>query len=753
MKLLIIGGGGREHALVWKLSQSSKIEHIFVAPGNGGTPSAKSTNVPIHASAIPNLVQFATKNAIDLTIVGPEEPLALGVVNAFQQAELKIFGPNRTAARLESSKAFAKNFMRFYKIPTAEFNIFNLNQVKDAEKYVETLDRPVVVKAHGLAAGKGVLICENLAEAKKAITRILVDLEFGDAGKQIVIEEKLLGKEVSVLAFSDGKNLSLMPPVRDHKCIFDQDQGPNTGGMGAFTPLSDVNQVLLDTIRQKVLEPTLKGMAEQGSPYVGILYAGLMLTKEGPKVLEFNCRFGDPETQVIMPLLETDLVDIITACLEQKLDTLEILWKPQASITVVAASPGYPGDYPKGLAIQLPATEALIFHAGTQQANNQLITAGGRVLSVSSVGATLHDAKRSAYEILKNITFEGMHYRKDIGGSSSAYSASGVSIDASNEAVAQMKEAVQATYTSNVLAGLGAFGGMFDASFLHMMRSPVLVASTDGVGTKTKVASKLGRWDTIGQDLVNHCVNDILVQGAKPLFFLDYIASSKLEPEQISSIVKGMAVACKHLGFPLIGGETAEMPGVYEASEVDVAGTIIGVVERGLVIDSKGLNANDVILAFPSTGLHTNGFSLARKALEKLDWNKPHPKLGQSIGEALLAIHRPYLHQVEALWQAGVKIKALVHITGGGIVENVPRILPEHLDAVIQKGSWQIPPIFDLIQEQGAIETLEMYRVFNMGLGMLVMVSESDVIKARGVLPELEVVGNLVTGTKSVTLS
>ena len=528
MKILVIGGGGREHALVWKLLQSPKVEHIFIAPGNGGTQSSKSSNVDIQVTDISTLVQFALDRGIDLTIVGPEEPLALGIVNHFQQAGLKIFGPNRTAARLESSKAFAKNFMRFYKIPTADFNIFNVNQVKDAEKYVDKLNKPVVVKAHGLAAGKGVLICNTLTEAKQAISRILVDLEFGEAGKQIVIEEKLLGKEASVMAFSDGKSLQLMPAVRDHKRIFDQDQGPNTGGMGAFTPLSDLNSDVLETIKKTVLEPTLKGMAEQGSPYVGILYAGVMLTAEGPKVLEFNCRFGDPETQVVMPLLETDLVDILNSCLEQKLESMQIKWKDQACITVVAAAPGYPADYPKDLPITLPISDELIFHAGTKDINGQLLSSGGRVLAVSSLGLTLSHARHNAYETLKTIAFEGMHYRKDIGATMSSYAASGVNIDAGNETVSQIKEAVESTYNHHVLAGVGAFGGMFDATFLQKMRAPVLVASTDGVGTKTRVASKLNRWEGIGADLVHHCVNDILVQGAKPLFFLDYVASSKL---------------------------------------------------------------------------------------------------------------------------------------------------------------------------------------------------------------------------------
>lgn len=752
MKLLVIGGGGREHALVWKLAQSPKVSHIFVAPGNGGTQSDKSSNVDIQANNIPALVSFALSQKIDLSLVGPEEPLAFGVVNSFQQAGLKIFGPNRSAARLEASKAFAKNLMRFYKIPTADFAIFTVGQVKAAEKYIDDLNKPLVVKVHGLAAGKGVLMCKTPAEAKQAVQRMMVDLEFGDAGKQIVIEETLRGKEASIMAFTDGKTLKLMPPVRDHKRVFDHDQGPNTGGMGAFTPLADVNEALLTSIQKTILEPTLAGMATQGSPYTGILYAGIMLTPEGPKVLEFNCRFGDPEAQVLMPLLETDLVDIMEACLNQTLDQLEIKWKPEACVTVVAAAPGYPGDYPKDLPIQLPITDELIFHAGTRESDGKLLSSGGRVLSVSSFAPTLNHARSKAYETLTAIHFEGMHYRKDIGATMSSYAASGVSIDAGNEAVAQMKKAVQSTYTHQVLAGVGAFGGMFEASFLQKMRAPVLVASTDGVGTKTRVASKLNQWHTIGQDLVNHCINDILVQGAKPLFFLDYVASSKLEPNQISTLVTGIAEACKAAGMALIGGETAEMPGVYETGEVDVAGTIVGIVERHLILDGQDLAEHDVVLGLTSTGLHTNGYSLARRALEHLDWTGMHPQLGQSIGEALLAVHRSYLPDIEQLWQAGVPIKGLVHITGGGIIENLPRILAEGLGATIDTRSWKVPAIFNLIQAQGGISKEEMYRVFNMGLGMLVVLSPEYVSQAQNVLPELIPVGHLGKGENRVTL-
>ncbi|HEX2620388.1 MAG TPA: phosphoribosylformylglycinamidine cyclo-ligase, partial [Phototrophicaceae bacterium] len=309
-----------------------------------------------------------------------------------------------------------------------------------------------------------------------------------------------------------------------------------------------------------------------------------------------------------------------------------------------------------------------------------------------------------------------------------------------------MKAAVHATYTPEVLSETGAFGGLYDASALKAMDAPVLVASTDGVGTKTMVAAKMGRWNSIGQDLVNHCVNDILVQGARPLFFLDYVASSKLNPEQIVDVVGGCAKACREIGVALLGGETAEMPGVYQPGEIDVAGTIVGVVERGRILDGSRIQPGDMILALPSNGLHTNGFSLARNALAALDWSVYDARLGASIGDALLRVHRCYLREIQTLWNAGIDVRGLAHITGGGVVDNLPRILPDGIGAVIQRGTWQEPPIFGLIQAQGDVPSDEMFHAFNMGLGMLVVIPAIQVMQAQAVLPELMRVGEIIRG-------
>lgn len=431
LSLLVIGSGGREHALAWALARSPRVRQVYVAPGNAGTawpagaaagaagPRAPAENVPIPVDDLAGLARFARERAIDLTLVGPEAPLAAGIVDEFEAAGLPVFGPSRAAARLEASKAFAKAFMEACGLPTAAYGTFNDYQA--ARRFLGEFDHPVVVKADGLAAGKGVLVCDDREQAETALRRMLQAREFGAAGQTVVVEERLSGREVSVLAFSDGRSLALMPPTRDHKRALDGDRGLNTGGMGAFAPAPDVDGALLEEIQDTILAPAVAGMAERGSPYVGVLYAGLMLTEQGPRLLEFNCRFGDPETQVILPLLETDLLEILLACTHGGLDRQAVRWRPGACATVVMASPGYPGPYPRTLPIRgLEAAGALddvvVFHAGTARRNGELVTAGGRVLNVTGQGEDLASALNAAYAGVERIHFEGAHYRRDIGG-------------------------------------------------------------------------------------------------------------------------------------------------------------------------------------------------------------------------------------------------------------------------------------------------------------------------------------------------
>ncbi|MCQ3931254.1 MAG: phosphoribosylamine--glycine ligase [Chloroflexi bacterium] len=420
--ILIIGSGGREHALAWALARSPHVSQIWVTPGNGGMNCSAASgvaacqSVAIKAHEIEKLIDFAIMQGVGLVVVGPEQPLADGVVDRFRAAGLPIFGPSQAAVRLESSKTFAKDFMVTHGIPTAAYASFE--DIQQAGDWLHAFGRPVVVKADGLAAGKGVLVCDTVEDANAALRLILEDRQFGAAGNRVVIEERLSGKEFSVLAFSDGKTVAPMVVARDHKRALDGDLGLNTGGMGAIAPAPDITPAQIEQVCHEIFQRTLEGMAAQGTPYIGVLYAGLMQTAEGMRVLEFNCRFGDPETQVILPLLETDLYEVLLACVEGRLHEIKLRWKAASCATVVLASGGYPGDYAVGKPISgLDAVgdDAMVFHAGTALESGQLVTAGGRVLAVTALGPTLDAALQKSYAAIDRIHFEGMHFRQDIG--------------------------------------------------------------------------------------------------------------------------------------------------------------------------------------------------------------------------------------------------------------------------------------------------------------------------------------------------
>ncbi len=418
MNILVVGGGAREHALAWKIKQSPRADRVFVAPGNAGT-AQDAENVDIPAHDVPRLVRFAIENNVGLTVVGPEQPLAEGLVDAFQEARLRVFGPTRSAAELEASKVFCKQLLRRADVPTADYRVFN--QYDRAVTYlVEREDVPVVVKADGLAAGKGVVVCANRAEALAAVDRIMRQREFGEAGAQIVIEERLDGVEASVMAITDGRTIVTLPAVQDHKRAYDGDRGPNTGGMGAYSPTPVVDAETLHWIEAHVLVPTVHAMKRARRPFRGVLYAGLMLTHQGPKVLEYNVRFGDPECQTLMVRLKSDLVELLDAAVSGSLEEIEVLeWDSRASVCVVMASEGYPGSYVAGKPIRgleeaarVPGVK--VFHAGTATSGGQVVTNGGRVLAVTALGATLPAAKLQAYTAVKAIRWEGAWCRKDI---------------------------------------------------------------------------------------------------------------------------------------------------------------------------------------------------------------------------------------------------------------------------------------------------------------------------------------------------
>jgi phosphoribosylamine--glycine ligase len=417
MKVFLIGGGGREHSLAWKIKQSPKVEKVFCAPGNAGIEQvAQCASIP--ADDIDELARFAKQERVDLTVVGPELPLTLGIVDSFQEEGLRVFGPTRAAAMLEASKAFTKELMKQQGIPSAFFSTFT--EADDASRYIKEVGAPIVVKADGLCGGKGVIVCQTVEEALDAVNLIMVNEAFGDAGRKVVVEECLQGEEASFLVFTDGERILPMPSSQDHKPVFDGDKGPNTGGMGAYSPAPVVTKAMEEQILEQVMRPTIRAMAEQGHPYRGVLYAGLMIEDDVAKVLEFNCRFGDPEAQPLLMRLKSDIVPVLEAIADGDLSGVELEWDPRATVCVVMAAKGYPKSYKKGMEISgleeaAQTADTVVFHAGTKRSGDKVVTNGGRVLGVTSAGDTIAEALDIAYSAVERIHWKGVHYRRDIG--------------------------------------------------------------------------------------------------------------------------------------------------------------------------------------------------------------------------------------------------------------------------------------------------------------------------------------------------
>jgi phosphoribosylamine--glycine ligase len=421
MNVLVIGSGGREHALTWKLHQSPRVEKIFCAPGNPGMAEFGEL-VPIKADDPTSLLKFAKSNKIDLTVVGPELPLSLGIVDLFERDGMRIFGPTKLAAEIESSKVFAKQFMKKYRIPTADFRAFQSAERYEAERYINEVPAPVVIKANGLAGGKGAVVCETKDKALEVLHEMLVEKVFGEAGEQIVIEEFMIGQEASVFAISDGTHFVTLPPAQDHKRILDGERGKNTGGMGAYAPTPFVTEELLETIKRSIIRPAISGLAKEGRKYKGCLYCGLMLTKNGPRVVEFNCRFGDPETQVVLPLLGGDFFDLLLTACNASLQNYRVKLRQGTAVCVVIASGGYPDTYQTGkeiLGLESLSTleDIVVFHAGTRVDHGRIVTDGGRVVGVTAIGSSgdLEQTIARAYQAVSKITFDGAYYRSDIG--------------------------------------------------------------------------------------------------------------------------------------------------------------------------------------------------------------------------------------------------------------------------------------------------------------------------------------------------
>lgn len=417
MQILVVGSGGREHALIWKIKQSPLVKKVYCASGNAGIGELAEL-VPIEGTDVKKLAQFAKQKGVDLTLVGPEVPLTAGIVDEFVHQGLRIFGPDKKAAEIEGSKVFTKNLMKKYKIPSGYFQVFD--DPEEAKRYIREVGMPIVVKADGLAAGKGVMVCHQLEEALDAVKKIMEDKIFGDAGDRLVVEECLFGEEASFLAFSDGEHVLPMASSQDHKPVYDDDKGPNTGGMGAYSPAPVVTPEVHDKIMNQIMLPTIRGMKAEGRPYKGVLYAGLMINNGVPKVLEFNARFGDPEAQPLVIRMKSDLVPVLEAVIDERLHEVDLEWYPEHSVCVVMASGGYPGPYEKGIAINgLQAAaqidNVVVFHAGTALKDGKVVTNGGRVLGVTARGQDIKEAIHRAYQAVHRIQWEGAHYRSDIG--------------------------------------------------------------------------------------------------------------------------------------------------------------------------------------------------------------------------------------------------------------------------------------------------------------------------------------------------
>jgi len=747
VRLLLIGGGGREHAIAAALSGSPKLTSLAVAPGNIGT---EPHNVVLDIDNHDEVTAWCSRSEIDLVVIGPEAPLVAGLADALSAGGVAVFGPTAAASQLEASKTFSRDFAARHAIPCPANRTFSDSEA--AIEWLDTVGGVAVVKADGLAAGKGVVIPADRAETEAAIRAMLDGGSMGEAGRQIVLEEVLVGEEISLFGVADGATVVALGAAQDHKRVGEGDTGPNTGGMGAFSPVPGIDAEVEAQLADQFLRAAVDGMAAEGSPFVGVLYAGIMLTESGPKLIEYNCRFGDPEAQAILPRLETDVLELFEAAAHGQLAGIEVRMSAATAATVVVCADGYPTAPRVGVPVEIPVTDddVVVYHAGTvRDAGENLVSAGGRVLAVTGFGPNLDTALDRVYSIVDEVIGDGLFARSDIGWrhrhhaastaeapTAGAYAASGVSLEAGAAAIVRIAESVKSTHTSAVVSGLGSFGGVFDLSAVMEMDAPLMVSSTDTTGTKPILAETTGRWAGIGADIVNHGINDVLVQGARPLFMLDTISAAQLDPEIVGQIVDGMAEACRESGCVLIGGETAEVPGVLVDGAVDVAGTMIGVVERADLLPKQGIEAGHVLVGLASSGLHTNGYSLARRAIADVGLDDPVPRgQGESFADALLAVHRSYLRPLRDGLDEGL-IDALAHITGGGIINNIPRVLPAGLGASVDTTAWPRPAIFDYLINWAKIDDVEANQILNCGIGIVAIVAPNNVEAFRDSVDE-----------------
>uniref|UniRef100_A0A669QUY9 Trifunctional purine biosynthetic protein adenosine-3 n=1 Tax=Phasianus colchicus TaxID=9054 RepID=A0A669QUY9_PHACC len=710
-RVLVIGSGGREHALAWKLAQSPHVKQVFVAPGNAGTAnSGKISNSAVLVSNHTIVTQFCKDHNIGLVVVGQETLLAAGIVDDLQAAGVRCFGPSAKAAQLASNTSLSKAFLDRHGIPTARWKAFTNPQ--EACRFIISTDFPArVVRARGPAARKEVTIAASKEEACKAVQEIMqVEKMFGEI---VVIEELLQGEELSCLCFTDGVTVASMPLAQAHKRLLDGDQGPNTEGMGAYCPVPQVQHSSLK-INDAILQHVIDSLRQEGAAYVGVLQMGLMLTKDGVKILNFKCQFGDPQCQVILPLLKNDFYEVIQAAIDGKLCSFMPAWSENSTaVCVVMASLGYPGDYDKGMEVTglLQAKELglQVFHAGTTLKDGRVVTSGGRVLSITAVKEDLITALGEANRGAAAIRFKGATYRRDIG----------------HRGIRLLKQSLYVSKgTSRKVRG---FAGFFDLK-ASGYDDPILVSQTKGLGPKLQIAQACKRHDTIGQDLVALCVNDILAQGAEPLFFLIYFSCGKLDVKVTEAIKEGIADACRNAGCAFLGREIAEVTSMYSSGEYDLAGFVVGAVERGqMLLGLQQADEEDVFIGLASSGIHGRAFTIIRKILlmSSLHYSSPAPGScgDKTLGDVLLTPAKLYSPSLLPVLRSG-HVKSFVFIAEEGLLEGISRILPDHVSAVLDALTWKMPEIFCWLYKEGNLSEKEMAQTFNCGIGAVLVVQK-----------------------------
>ncbi|NXC10092.1 PUR2 protein, partial [Orthonyx spaldingii] len=747
-RVLVIGSGGREHALAWKLAQSPHVKHVFVAPGNAGTAdSGKISNSAVLVSNHTIVTQFCKDHNIGLVLVGPEALLAAGIADDLRAAGVRCFGPCARAAQLASNSSSSKAFLDRHRMPTARWKAFSTPQ--EACRFITSTDFPArVVRARGPAARKEVTIAASKEEACRAVQEIMQDRMFGE---MVVIEELLQGEELSCSCFTDGVTVASMPPAQPHKRLLDGDQGPTTAGMGAYCPVPQVPEALLEQIRDAILQHVVDSMRQEGAAYVGVLQTGLMLTKEGVKILNFKCQFGDPQCQVILPLLKTDFYEVIQATIDGKLcSSMPAWWENRTAVCVVMASPGYPEDSDKGLEVtgllQAKDLGLQVFHGGTALKDGRVVTSGGRVLSVTAVKQDLLEALGEANRGVATIHFQGATFRRDIGHRGLrllrqplyvSTGPAGCSLLPLTTGTALMGPCC----CQNILAspqgpdvqgqtrGRAERGGF--AAFFDLKASgyddPILVCHTKGLGLKLQVAQVCKRHDTIGQDLVALCVNDLLAQGAEPLFFLSHLACGKLDAEVMETIKEGIAEACRSAGCAFLGGEVTEAVAPCPSGLCALAGFAVGAAERGQrPLGLQRAEEGDVLIGLGSPAIHGRGFGVVRKILltSSLQCSSPAPgSCGDAtLGDVLLTPGKMFSPALLPVLRSG-HVKGFAP-TAEGLLGGISRVLPEHVSAVLDALSWKIPEIFCWLYKEGNLSAEEMAQTFPCGIGAVLVVQK-----------------------------